>query len=253
MKRKLKWFWLVMMGLSVQLYALTPSTPTVSASDGTYPDKVHVSISGGGILKAPSYEIYRNNISSCAAENGCRMIYKDGTSSYDDTDVKRDTTYYYWARVCDGTSCSDYSSYNTGYAHLDKPPKTSIDASDGTYTDKVELTIKPQSEATSYKIYRSIKNSLPTAEYKTVTATSYNDTSVKAGTTYYYWVKKIVVKINSVSGATEYRLYRSEKDTLPSNVYATTTSTQYKDTSVTQGTTYYYWVKACNSGGCKQK
>ena len=58
------------------------------------------------------------------------------------------------------------------------------------------------------------------------------------------------MSITPVSGAADYKLYRSTTSALPSTVYKSLTGTSYDDTAVTAGTTYYYWVKACNSAGC---
>jgi len=67
---------------------------------------------------------------------------------------------------------------------------TSLNASDGTYTDKVLLSWTPSSGATSYKIYRSASNSSASAmQLDASTMVSYSDTSAVANVTYYYWVK----------------------------------------------------------------
>ncbi len=272
-----------------QLFAV-PSAPAVSASDGTYADKVHVSVSTI-TAKDAVYRVYRNTKDACrGAEDGCLMIHEGG-STYDDTSVTVDTVYYYWGQRCSDImgGCSSLSASDTGYAHLPIPKSTDITASDGTYTDMIELSITPSDYATSYTIYRSIKNSLPTSSYATTSSTSYNDKvtgSTTAGTTYYYWVKacnaggcsaaspsdsgyalaapsaisvsasdgtytdKVVLNITPSSGATSYRIYRSQTGTIPAGSMASTASTTFNDTGVTAGITYYYWVKACNSAGC---
>ncbi len=272
-----------------QLFAV-PSAPAVSASDGTYADKVHVSVSTI-TAKDAVYRVYRNTKDACrGAEDGCLMIHEGG-STYDDTSVSVDTVYYYWGQRCSDFmgGCSSLSASDTGYAHLPIPKSTEVTASDGTYTDMIELSITPSDYATSYTIYRSIKNSLPTSSYATTSSASYNDKvtgGTTAGTTYYYWVKacnaggcsaaspsdsgyalaapsstsvsasdgtytdKVVLNITPSSGATSYRIYRSQTGTIPASSMASTASTTFNDTGVTAGITYYYWVKACNSAGC---
>jgi fibronectin type 3 domain-containing protein len=109
------------------------------------------------------------------------------------------------------------------------------------------------------------------------------DTSVTAGTTYYYYVKatnsagdsppssevsatpappaptgltptagvgQVALSWNSSSGATGYKVFRGTspggESSTPIN---TPTGTTYTDTTVAAGTTYYYYVKATNSAG----
>ena len=60
----------------------------------------------------------------------------------------------------------------------------------------------------------------------------------------------VMVKWNSVSGATSYRVYRATSSTgAKTELGSWQTSCSYTDTSATPGTQYYYWVKAMNSGG----
>ena len=63
----------------------------------------------------------------------------------------------------------------------------------GSITDKVRITWSPPTTGgapTGYRIYRyTSNNSASASEIATSTATSYDDTSAVAGTTYWYWVK----------------------------------------------------------------
>ena len=80
-------------------------------------------------------------------------------------------------------------NFGSGVAPPVTPP-ASVSASDGTYTDKVQVTWSASANATSYGVWRNITNSSATAELlDTVAATSYNDTGAQAGTKYYYWVQ----------------------------------------------------------------
>ena len=82
----------------------------VSATDGTYTDKVQItwdpvcSVTGDTL-----YKVYRST-----SETDVKT-FLDGSLSntrYDDTTAKQGTIYYYWIK----TSSSDYSSYDTGFA-----------------------------------------------------------------------------------------------------------------------------------------
>ena len=64
---------------------------------------------------------------------------------------------------------------------------------------------------------------------------------------------QILLTWDAVSGAADYRMHRgvqangSDRSASP---IATVTSTHYTDMGRTAGTTYYYWLRACNSTGC---
>ncbi|MBU4211251.1 MAG: hypothetical protein KKD33_01565, partial [Verrucomicrobia bacterium] len=61
---------------------------------------------------------------------------------------------------------------------------------------------------------------------------------------------KVAVAWRSVDGATGYRVYRSESnDTALAGVLGASATTNYDDTSATDRTRYYYWVKATNATG----
>ena len=124
----------------------------------------------------------------------------------------------------------------------------------------------------------------------TQSSSPFDDTTAVAGTTYYYWVKacnlggcsgyssfdtgyravlppsaptgvaasdgtysdKVRVTWNASSGATEYEVYRntSNSHTGETQLTSTQASSPFDDSTAVPGTTYYYWVKACNLGGC---
>ena len=73
------------------------------------------------------------------------------------------------------------------------PPSvpTGVAASDGTYTDKVQVTWNASSGATRYEVYRNGTNSHTGETLLTSSQSSspYDDTSADPGTTYFYWVK----------------------------------------------------------------
>jgi len=60
---------------------------------------------------------------------------------------------------------------------------------------------------------------------------------------------QVALTWTAVSGATGYRVYRSTSSGSQGSSIATPTGASYTDTSVTNGTTYYYIVTATNTGG----
>jgi len=69
------------------------------------------------------------------------------------------------------------------------PSPTNVQASDGTYTDKVRVTWNSVSSATSYKVYRATSSGGTKTYLGSTSSTTYDDYSASVGTTYYYWVK----------------------------------------------------------------
>lgn len=92
-----------------------PPAPTgVSASDGTYTNKVRVSwVTSSG---ATSYEVWRyTNDNSSAAE---KISSPDATeTSYDDTNATAGITYYYWvkSKSVNAAGASSFSASDSGF------------------------------------------------------------------------------------------------------------------------------------------
>ena len=151
---------------------------------------------------------------------------------------------------------------------------------------QVSLSWTAPSGATSYDVQRSSSNGGPYSPIApSVTKTSYTDTSVTNGTTYYYEVFAVnsvgpsanaaqanatpqappqapsnltalpgdaVVSLNwsASTGAASYNVLRSMAVSSSFAVISAGVSTaSYRDTSVTNGVTYYYVVQAVDVGG----
>ena len=272
---------------SVQVdFTVIPSSPSsVSASDGTYADRVAVSWSS--VSGATQYHAFRCTTTSTSS---CSQIYSGSSTSYNDTGASPGTTYYYRVKACNAAGCSGYSGYDAGYRLAAPVPPSSVQASDGTYTDRVAVSWSSVSGATQYQAFRCTTTSTSScSQIYSGSSTSYNDTNASPGTTYYYRVKacnaagcsgyssynagyravavpsapssisasdgtyadRVVVTWSSVSGATQYHAFRCTTTSTSScsQIYSGS-STSYNDTSASPGTTYYYRAKACNSAGC---
>jgi hypothetical protein len=168
---------------------------------------------------------------------------------------------------------------------LPPPPPTGLAVSPSPLNNygQVVLTWNASSGATNYNIKRSTTSGAETTIASTA-GTSYTDTNVFDGTTYYYVVSAlntggeglnstevsatplfspapanlIVVTTNfglvslawSTSvGATSYNLKRAPSHGGPYTTIVNTASTSYNDNNVVDGTTYYYVVTAVNAGG----
>jgi len=166
-----------------------PPAPTnVSASDGTYLDRVEVTWTASP--EATLYTVYR--APSLAALAKKTVLGTTSDTLFNDTTAVAGRTYYYWVRASNAYGTSSFSAYNAGKRSDGKPPApTNISASDGTYVDRVEVTWAASSGATSYTVYRAL--SLAALAKKTALGTTsdtlFNDTTAVAGRTYYYWVR----------------------------------------------------------------
>ena len=263
-----------------------PLPPTnVQATDGTYTDKVQVTWTASAM--ATSYTVYRGTYPYTFYAASL------GTTSgmvYDDTTATPGVVYYYWVKASNTFGASDFSAYNAGSRSNGIPlPPTNVQATDGTYTDKVQVTWTASAMATSYTVYRgTYPYTFYAASLGTTSGMVYDDTTATPGVVYYYWVKasntfgasdfsaynagsrsngiplpptnvqatdgtytdKVQVTWTASAMATSYTVYRG---TYPYTFYAaslgTTSGMVYDDTTATPGVVYYYWVKASNTFG----
>ncbi|QHQ59900.1 hypothetical protein Ana3638_03055 [Anaerocolumna sedimenticola] len=153
-------------------------------------------------------------------------------------------------------------------------------------TTSITLSWGPVSKATSYYVYRAPSLTGPYTKITTSATTSYTNTGLKNGTTYYYKVKavnssgtspfssvikatvgskssslsapggltakvdsdtQISLKWSSVTNASYYYVYRATSSSGTYNKIATSIVTNYTDKNLNEDTTYYYKIKAANS------
>jgi fibronectin type 3 domain-containing protein len=149
---------------------------------------------------------------------------------------------------------------------------------------QVSLSWNASTGATSYNVKRSTTSGGPYTTVASPTATNYTDTGLTNGTTYYYVVSavnsagesansgqvsatpnapptaptglaatagnaQVSLSWNASTGATSYNVKRSTTSGGPYTTVASPTATNYTDTGLTNGTTYYYVVSAVNSAG----
>jgi hypothetical protein len=169
--------------------AAPPPAPTnVSASDGTYMDRVEVTWATS--TGATSYTVYRATSNTNWAQKTAL-----GTATetfFNDTTAVPKTTYYYWVKASNTYGTSGFSTSNAGSRSDGTPPApTNVSASDGTYADNVLVTWTASPNATSYTVYRATSTSswVTKTVLGTTTNTTFDDTTASVGITYYYWVK----------------------------------------------------------------
>lgn len=158
----------------------------VSASDGTYMDKIE--ITWYSVYNASSYKIYRSTSSY-----GTYYYIGTTTSTYfSDTNVTSGTNYYYKIKaVSAGGIESDFSSYDSGYSLLySYAPPQNLTASQGAYYNYVFLIWDSVQNASYYHIYRSSDGE--NFEYINYTYNNYYYDYTYNTYTYYYKVKAYI-------------------------------------------------------------
>jgi fibronectin type 3 domain-containing protein len=181
--------------------------------------------------------------------------------------------------------CSATTPESTGGGSSAPTAPTGLAATAG--SAQVALTWTASSGATSYSVQRSTTSGGPYTSVRTQAAPTYTDTSVTNGTTYYYVVSavntagtsansnqasatptapgivpavptnlqatagnaQVSLSWTASSAATSYSVQRSTTSGGPYTSVGNPTSVAYTDTSVTNGTTYYYVVAAVNTVG----
>ena len=247
--------------------------PTIKISNAASTGKVKVTWER--VEGAETYQIYR-----ATSKNGTYKLMKTvtGTTYTNTTATVGKTYYYYVVAVAEDGTTSESSAIKSRTCDLPQPKVT---VSNNATNGKVKLNWEKVEGAVGYKVYRSETKDGTYKLMKTVTGTTYTNTSAAAGKTYYYKVKAIAensaadsaysevksrtcdlpqpeVKISKssgkpkvnwdkVSGAVSYKVYRSTAKNGTYSLVKTTTSRSYKDTAAKKGTTYYYKVVAtCN-------
>jgi fibronectin type 3 domain-containing protein len=236
-----------------------------------------IKISWQNVTLATSYEVYRSE-----TENGSyTSIGTSVNTEYTDTGLTADTVYYYRVRAKSGSQYSGYSAAAFAAA-TDLQAPAGLIASAGSST-QITLTWNSVPEATGYYIYRAASSAGNYASIGNVSGTSFNDTGLTSGTTYYYKVRSykngvysnysaavyaattVAVPTNlqataisdsqiSVSwdepsgGAQYYYIYTAVSASGPWTQTAYVSTTSYTHSGLTEGQTYYYKVRAYRNG-----
>jgi len=262
------------------------SAPTgVSATDGTYPNKVHINwnlVSG-----ASGYDVYRNTVNDSSTSSW--LFYSASPTYADDEWAQESTIYYYWVKAYASGVYSGFSSPDTGYAGTLPSPAapTGVSATDGTYSNKVRISWNAVSGSDIYDIFRYASNDPNNAYYRGQSADLYYDDAADPGVRWFYWVKarvygvysgfsvydtgyagtlpptpaptgvsatdgtysnKVRISWNSVSGSDIYDIFRYPSNDSNNAYYRGQSADLYYDDATDPGVLWYYWVKARANG-----
>ena len=102
--------------MSIPDLAVPDQVTGVSASDGTYTNKIR--ITWNSAARATSYKIYRRTTDSIPGSHS----FTDTASPYDDTTPVAETTYYYWVKGTNSSGDGPASTSNSGYMAAEELP-----------------------------------------------------------------------------------------------------------------------------------
>ena len=160
----------------------TPSN--VSASNGEYNSKIR--LSWDIVADATSYVVYRFELDTGDYEELAIV----NVNYYDDFAVSPAVTYYYKIQAANTFGASDLSAATTGYmGSVVLPAPSNLSATNGIYTDRIELSWTSVVGATGYYVYRAISYDGPYISKGLVNESSYVDSDIDSDVTYFYKVK----------------------------------------------------------------
>jgi fibronectin type 3 domain-containing protein len=214
------------------------------------------------------------------------QIATQTTTTDTDTGLTNGTKYFYVVSAYNSTGQSANSAEVNATPVL-PPPAAPLGLAATPGNAQVSLTWTASASASSYHVKRSTTSGAET-QISAPTSTNYTDTGLTNGTKYFYEVSavnsggesanspevsatpvaplsapatptglqatggnaQVNLSWNASAGATTYNVKRSTINGGPYNTaVASPTATNYIDTTVTNGTTYYYVVSALNTAG----
>ncbi|MGO8673986.1 MAG: choice-of-anchor tandem repeat GloVer-containing protein, partial [Capsulimonadaceae bacterium] len=263
----------------------TPEAGLLSAPTGlaATAGNAQVGLSWSSSTGATSYNVYR--ATSSGAE-GSTTIGTASTTAYTDTGLSNGTTYFYKISAVNGEGTSAQSSETSATPEPPAPAAPSgLTATPG--GAQISLSWTASTGAASYNVYRATTSGAEgTTAIGTATTTTYTDTGLTNGVTYFYKVAavngggtspqsteasatpvapipaaptgltatpgntQVSLTWTASTWATSYSIYRGTASGAEgSTAIGTVTSTAYTDTGLTNGGTYFYKVSAANGSG----
>lgn len=253
---------------------MAPTGLTAVAGDG------QVTLGWVAAAQATGYNVYR---STSAGMAGTKIASPSGTG-YTDTAATNGTTFYYQVTAINANGESAPSTQQSATPQAVPAPTAPANLAAVAKDSLVTLTWSAVAGATSYSVYRSTSAGSQGTKIASAVMPTYTDGAVTNGTTYYYQVTSsnakgesspskqisaspapapgtptgfaanprnaaVILLWNAVAGATDYNIYRSTTaGVMGAKLASSAAATNYLDTTVTNGTTYYYRVTAVNGG-----
>ena len=256
-------------------FAVAPDAPRVFAQSES-----EIEIAWNAVLGATHYKLYRSETSGGTfAQIGLDI----SITRYRDGNFPANTSYYYQLEACSGDECSEHSpEVSTTTA----PPIPSTPTAATQSDSAISIKWSAVAGATHYNLYRSeTSDGLFARIGVEIAATDYVDGGLSANTSYYYQLEScngggcsgrspvgsattalatpsnlladarsggaVFITWNTVAGATHYNLYRSETSGGSfARIGGEIATIVYRDSDITENTSYYYQLESCNGNGC---
>ena len=218
---------------------------------------------------------------SAGGEGSTPAVTGVKTASFEHYGATNGTTYYYEVTAANAFGESPHSAEVSAAPAIEAPaPPAGIKVTPG--SSQIALTWSASSTAASYKVYRAAASGGPYTAVGSPTSTSYTDTGVTNGTSYWYQLTSVssygesvpcpslnvvanpppnppaglagtasggvTLTWNASTGASSYFIYRSTGGQT-FNALGSSSTTTYVDGTVTPSTTYWYYVTAVGSSG----
>jgi fibronectin type 3 domain-containing protein len=255
------------------------TVPAVPAGLTAAAGNSQVTLTWSASSDATSYIVKRSTTSGAEVQ-----IATPSALSYTDTGVTNGTKYFYVVAAANSAGDSANSAEVSATPSLPAPGvPANVMATAG--NAEVTLTWGAVTNATSYHVKRSTTSGAET-QIGAPTSTTYTDTTAKNGTKYFYVVSavdstgesansaevnatptapaqappapanlaatagnaQVALTWSASTGATSYHVKRSTSSGAETQI-AAPAGTSYTDTSVTNGTKYFYVVSAVNATG----
>ena len=256
-------------------YIPLPAAPTTLTAT---PGANTVALSWSSVSGATSYQVVRGTASMTYTVTNTVTA---PTTTYNDNSAVGGTTYYYAVAAVNSSGAGPYSPEKSATPTIAPPTAPTTLTAVGT-NGAVNLSWSGATGAATYEVKRSTGSGGGETNLASVsgTSTSYSDTTVINGLTYYYIVQSVnsggtansteksatpnnppaaptglgaVAGTNQVAlawtgsaGATSYNIKRSTVSGSEVNI-ASSATTSYTDTTAIKFTTYYYEVSAVSA------
>jgi hypothetical protein len=222
---------------------------------------------------ADQYDVYYNTSNSIPTNPSQTVLTNTATIS----SLTNGATYYAWVKPKNANGTGAVSTAVSG------KPMGNVGAVTLTTGGSGELILNwsTVTGADQYEVYYRTSNSIPASPSQTVSTTTATISELTNGTTYYVWVKgknttgtgtasavvngkpignmgtvtlvsgneQLTASWSMVGGADQYEVYYSTSNSIPGSSSQTVTTTTAKISGLTNGTTYYVWVKPKNANG----
>ena len=241
-----------------------------------------------GVFQTNIYE----STNSSAALSDYTLIGSTPGTTYTQTGLKNGTTYYYYVASQNAGDLGAPSKVVSATVSL--PAPTNLAATPGTTSITLTFTASAGVGAADYEVFESTSPTAPSSSYvslgKTSGKTTFTQTGLSPGTTYYYYVVPQnaggpgtpsatvhatvpvpvslsaptslsgthgngIIRLSWVAPTGAVAYYNVKRSTTSGGPYTTisaakaVTGPTYDDTSVVNGTTYYYVVTAVATNG----